>query len=310
MTHPSNTSPAVNVLLSTYNGAPYLKAQLDSILQQEGAQVKLHLRDDGSSDNTVSILKDYANQHNNIDLQEGENLGVVNSFFDLLRNADSGCRYFAFCDQDDFWLPRKMANAVETMERGNNALPQLYFCRLEYVDESLGHIGYAPLPKQLGFGNALVQNLATGCTVVINDAARRLILSRQPRRAMMHDWWSYLVVSAFGNVTYDDRVGIKYRQHTSNEVGGTPLFFESMKRRFRRFVDNGKHVFRVSEQAIEFIRCHGERLPDPHRQLAQRFLASKSNFMTRMRYAAKMDVWRNTRLDDFILRVMILIDRY
>jgi glycosyltransferase involved in cell wall biosynthesis len=268
------------------------------------------VRDDGSSDETVSILQTYAREHANLKVREGENLGVVRSFFELLEQADSQCPYLAFCDQDDVWLPKKMAHAVERLEREDNQIPQLYFCRLEYVDQSQHHIGYAPLPKRTGFGNALVQNLATGCTVVINQAARRLILSRLPKRAMMHDWWSYLVVSAFGNVIYDERVGIRYRQHNGNEVGGTPHFTESMKRRARRFVNHGKHVFRVSEQAVEFIKCYGERLPDPQRKVVHRFLASKSSFASRLRYAASMDVWRNTTLDDFILRVMILIDRY
>lgn len=306
----TNLSSSVNILLSTYNGTAFLQEQIDSILGQEDANFKLHVRDDGSKDETVPALKRYADLHENMIVREGKNLGVVKSFFELLEQADSDCAYFAFCDQDDVWLPRKMANAIERLDQTDNTVPQLYFCRLEYVDQSLNHIGYAPIPKRPGFGNALVQNLATGCTVVINQAAREMILSRLPRKAMMHDWWAYLVASAFGNVIYDERVGIQYRQHETNEVGGTPVFMESMKRRFKRFVNHGKHVFRVSEQAIEFTRCHGDLLPDPQRNMTQRFLASKTNFITRLRYAAKMDVWRNTVLDNFILRVMILIDRY
>ena len=306
----SNNAPKVNVLLSTYNGASYLPAQLDSIFGQQYTAFDLHVRDDGSSDNSIDVLRDYARSNDNMVIRAGENMGVVNSFFDLMRHANSDCDFFAFCDQDDVWMSDKIANAVEILQQQDNSIPQLYFCRLEYVDDQLNHIGYSPLARRLGFGNALVQNLATGCTVVFNDAARRLILSKLPQRAMMHDWWSYLVVSAFGQVTYDDRVGIKYRQHSANEVGGTPLFFESMRRRFKRFVNHGKHVFRVSEQAIEFVKCHGEVLPAPKKQTAQRFLASKSGFYSRLKYASNMDVWRNTTLDDVILRFMILIDRY
>lgn len=310
MSRSTDTTSRVNVLLSTYNGARYLPEQLDSVLAQTDAGIMLHIRDDGSSDNTIDLLGTYAAAHAHVKVTEGHNLGVVNSFFDLLKNADQQCDYFAFCDQDDVWLPSKMANAVEMLDQEDASQPLLYFCRLEYVDDNLQHIGHAPLPRRLGFGNALVQNLATGCTVVINRKAREIILSRLPQRAMMHDWWAYLVASAYGKVLYDPRVGIKYRQHGNNEVGGTPLFTESMKRRFKRFVNHGKNVFMVSEQAVEFVRCHGERLPGPKKQTAQRFLASKSSFFSRLRYSTNMDVWRNTTLDDFILRVMILIDRY
>ena len=306
----SAITPRVNVLLSTYNGAAYLPEQLDSVLSQTNTSLLLQVRDDGSSDGTLDLLNDYCAEHNQMVVRQGQNLGVVESFFDLLRDADPRCEYFAFCDQDDVWLPSKMANAVEMLDQADASQPLLYFCRLQYVDSNLQHIGYAPLPRRLGFGNALVQNLATGCTVVINRKAREMMLSNPPRRAMMHDWWAYLVASAYGKVLYDPRVGIKYRQHGSNEVGGTPHFVESMKRRFKRFVNHGKHVFMVSEQALEFIRCHGERLPDSKKRTAQRFLASKTDFFSRLRYAANMDVWRNTTLDDFILRVMILIDRY
>lgn len=303
-------TPKVNVLLSTYNGEMYVREQLDSILQQKDVDVVLHVRDDGSKDSTVAILTEYAAKHTNIHVFQKENVGVVKSFFELMRIADTTSEYFAFCDQDDVWEPAKLANAVEHLSKANNDIPQLYFCRLEYVDQHLNHLGYSPDACKVGFGNALVQNLATGCAVVINNTAREMILSHLPSQAMMHDWWSYLVVSAFGNVIFDNRVGIKYRQHGSNEVGGTPSLMESMKRRFKRFKNHGKHVFLVSEQASEFVRCHGATLPFNIKKTADRFLASKSTLGSRVRYTLNMDVWRNTTLDDFILRVMILIDRY
>ncbi len=302
-------SPAVNVLLSTYNGQAFLPDQLNSLVAQD-VEIDLHIRDDGSSDNTISVIRQYADQHDQISFRNGPNVGVVQSFFDLLLHANTNCEYFAFCDQDDVWVNTKMSNAVQLLEKEDPSQPLLYFCRLEYVDQQLNHIGYAPVPRRLGFGNALVQNLATGCTVVINKKARELILSQLPQRAMMHDWWAYLVASAYGKVINDKRIGIKYRQHGGNEVGGTPKFSESMKRRFTRFVNHGKHVFMVSEQVLEFVQCFGDSLPDKQRNITARFLASKKNFFARLRYALNMDVWRNTRVDHFILRIMILIDRY
>ena len=103
--------------MSTYNGEKYLREQIDSILNQDYPEISLLIRDDGSTDGTVDILKEYAQKYRDIDYYVGENLGVQNSFFDLMKRADKRAYYYAFADQDDVWLPGKIKRAIELLER-------------------------------------------------------------------------------------------------------------------------------------------------------------------------------------------------
>ena len=113
----------VQVLLSTYNGETYLKQQLDSILNQKNVAVKLFVRDDGSSDGTVDILRAYAALHDNICYLCGENCGVVASFFRLFELSDPDVDFYALSDQDDVWdedkrkskSPKKKKNDSQTV---------------------------------------------------------------------------------------------------------------------------------------------------------------------------------------------------
>lgn len=93
----------VSVLLSTYNGEKYLREQLDSLLVQQGVDLRIIARDDGSKDTTVEILKEYAGKDTRVSFFEGKNVGPAQSFFDLImKSPDSD--YYAFCDQDDVWI--------------------------------------------------------------------------------------------------------------------------------------------------------------------------------------------------------------
>ena len=125
----------VLVLLSTYNGEKYLREQLDSVLSQEGVDVSLLIRDDGSKDGTINILKEYSAKLN-VDYYEGANRGPSESFHDLLLHAQ-GYDYYAFCDQDDDWHKDKLRTAVERLEQMNQEAPILYCCNLNVVDENL-----------------------------------------------------------------------------------------------------------------------------------------------------------------------------
>ena len=118
--------------MSTYNG---------EILNQDYPEISLLIRDDGSTDGTVDILKEYAQKYRDIDYYVGENLGVQNSFFDLMKRADKRAYYYAFADQDDVWLPGKIKRAIELLEREDEKKdkrkPLLYGGRVTYASENL-----------------------------------------------------------------------------------------------------------------------------------------------------------------------------
>jgi glycosyltransferase involved in cell wall biosynthesis len=300
----------VKVLLSTYNGARFLREQLDSLLAQSYKDVFIDIRDDGSTDDTCRILQEYSGKHPNIHVVYGGNIGVIESFFILLREAGENHDFLAFCDQDDIWLPDKIHNAVNAMTGEDNRKPLLYCSRYEFVNEEMKPLGFSRIARRIGFGNALVENIAAGCTIVINQKARGLILSRDPGPIVIHDWWFYLIVSAFGKVLYDDQVNIKYRQHRGNVIGGTPIFLLSVFRRGKEFLLSGKDAFRVRDQAIEFHRCYGYLLDGTHARILRRFIESKNTFSTRVQYSLSMDVWRQSSIDTNILRALILFGYY
>jgi glycosyltransferase involved in cell wall biosynthesis len=298
-----------NVLLATYNGARYLREQLQSIEAQTNPAARITVRDDGSTDGTDLLVQEWAEGRPNVRRLRGPRLGAANSFFALLDSCGDECDYFAFADQDDVWLPDKIERAVFSLARHRTDEPAMYCSRVEYVDESLGHISYSRTPKKLDFTNALVENIAIGCTVVLNRSARNLLCRRVPEKPLMHDWWCYLVVSALGKVVFDERPGIKYRQHAGNAVGGTASRIELIRQGITRFRRRSPSTTLLSDQAMELRRCFGENLTQQKRNILDRFLTVRGNLWARLRYNATMDVWRQSWIDTATLRAMILMGR-
>jgi glycosyltransferase involved in cell wall biosynthesis len=301
--------PRVAVLLSTYNGERFLKEQLDGIINQQRVEVHLFARDDGSADKTSTILQEYASNNAHFRVEYGVNLGVVSSFFKLLEDAGNDFDYYAFADQDDVWMPDKLAAAVEKLHQPSK--PGMYYSRLEFVDENLHPLGKSAIPANMGFHNALVQNQATGCTVVLNNAARKIVCEKLPDWALMHDWWCYLVVSAFGYVEYDSKSHILYRKHGKNVTPATPHFAVELYARTRRFLGENNIPEKVTDQAREFLRLYGDRLDNTKKALIDGFLEARARgIIGRIQYTIGMPVRRNTAFDTLIMKVLIIIGRF
>lgn len=299
----------VQILLSTYNGEKYLEEQLDSLLAQDYPSLEILIRDDGSTDGTRAILDKYSKRFPNIKLIYGQNLGVVKSFFELLKLASSEVGYIAFCDQDDVWMKDKVSRAVNILEQQSQNIPLLYCSRLVLVDESLHVIGQTKTPKKCpSFENALVQNIATGCTIVINKASKQLLAKEFPTVTGMHDWWIYLVISAFGKVIYDPVPKILYRQHSSNVIGHKKSSIARWTKRINRFLNKGD-LYLITEQAIEFKRIFGSILPNEKKKILNRFINGRKNFWDRLYYSLSSDVYRQSVVDDIILKLLIIMNR-
>ena len=112
----------VAILMSTYNGEKYLKEQIESLLAQTYGNIEIYIRDDGSKDNTIKIIKNYKEKYNNIVLKEGKNIGFINSFFELL-NLCNDADYYAYCDQDDVWMNDKIERAVKFLGKTDENKP-------------------------------------------------------------------------------------------------------------------------------------------------------------------------------------------
>ncbi len=308
---PLSRLPKVQVLLSTFNGERFIEELVYSVVNQSGVEVDLLVRDDGSTDNTVLILRKFAENLPGITLITGHNSGVVHSFFDLLKMS-GGAEYYAFADQDDVWKPDKLIRAIQKLGTLNTDEPVMYYSRLEFVNEHLEHIGLSSKPVYSGFHNALVQNQATGCTVVLSDKARSVVVKKLPNWALMHDWWCYLVISALGKVVYDEKSYILYRKHGKNVTPATPFFALELVARIKRYLGDGKIAEKVTDQVSEFHRLYYSELSPRQKSITDEFLNARSaDFFKRLRYVLfEQKVQRNTRLDNFILKILILTGKF
>lgn len=219
----------IQVLMSTYNGAVYLEDQVESILSQQNVNMQLLVRDDGSKDQTISILKAYQDA-GKLTFYQGKNLRSAYSFWDLIEKAKPS-HYYAFADQDDVWDNDKLACAISKLS-SYTTTPALYFCRKRLVDQNLHPMNAEDeIVNHIGLGTNLLHCHAAGCTMVFNAALMQLLRQYQPEVMSMHDSWILRVASACGIVIYDEVAHMDYRQHANNVVGGNTSRFSVLKKR-------------------------------------------------------------------------------
>ena len=219
----------VTVLLSTYNGERYLAEQLESVVAQEGVEVELLVRDDGSRDSTTAILDEWQSKKLLTWYKSG-NLGPGKSFMHLLQTTSAG-GYYAFCDQDDVWLPEKLRLTMDKMrevEQANPGKPVIVHTDMYVVDEKLNVVhdsfwrssGLRPDVLRT-FPYLCTCNSVNGCTILMNCAARELILEKYVEHdVIIHDVISALTVAYYGGIIdYIEAPTVLYRQHSANVVG-------------------------------------------------------------------------------------------
>lgn len=304
----TETRTKIQVLISTYNGEKYLKELMESVLNQDIKQLTLIIRDDGSNDNTLKILSRYSSKKH-IKIFSEKNIGIIQSFFKLLKLSSPNSDYFAFCDQDDIWMREKLSRAINRLNEFPKEIPLMYCSRTILVNDKLNIIKYSKIPRrQPSFRNALVENIATGCTIVINNSARKLILKQIPSSALMYDWWVYLTLSAFGKVIYDVKPRILYRQHSSNIIGVETNFIRKWNGRIKRFIKRGKKLL-ISQQVNEFHKIYGMILPEDKEKIVNKFINSRKTLISRIHYAFNGEVCRQSLIDDIILRILIIFNR-
>jgi glycosyltransferase involved in cell wall biosynthesis len=221
--------PAISICMATYNGEQFLRQQLDSIFAQSNQDWQLLIRDDGSDDNTVHIIEDYAGRlpgKIRLVTDNGNRLGASLNFGKLLEYADT--EYIMFSDQDDVWLPNKIEltlNAMKAAEQVYPDKPILIHTDLKVIDSELNTIANSMWSYQKLFPEAgddlsriMAQNVVTGCTVMMNKKAKAVSIP-VPDEAIMYDWWLALNVCRHGKIIYVSIPSILYRQHSRNRVG-------------------------------------------------------------------------------------------
>jgi len=272
----------IDILLSTYNGELFLTQQIDSILSQTYKDWHLTIRDDGSIDGTLGLVKDYCKKYPDEITFSKDNLGrlgLERSFSQLLEKSSSN--YVMFCDQDDVWLPEKVEKSIKKLlliEKEFPGVPALIFTDLEVVDSSLNHISSSfwkyqcANPKRTKLNHLLVQNMASGNTMIMNRALGVLI-GRIPAEAIGHDWWTALTAAAFGKIGYLPEATIKYRQHSGNTSGALGYSLNTLLKFWPPY--SPKQVaynLRKFRQAVKFLELFSDKLSLEQRTVLHRFI--------------------------------------
>ena len=271
------------VLLATYNGEKYLPQQLDSLFSQEGVQVSVLVRDDGSTDKTTEILTQY-HKSNNLKWYQGKHLNVQRGFLDLMKEgAKTDFQYFAFCDQDDVWDKDKLSVAVSKLKSGNKNIPLLYYCGQRLVDEKLTFIENHKMNQQRTDYARFILNDAAGCTEVFNRKLIEAIVSYDPQYILMHDTWVLKVCLAIGgHIFVDEMPHMSYRQHGQN-VMGLRRDIKSKLIRAKQYISEQ----RVEPQMWELAIGYEENLSREYRQIIEDVLSYKINLKSRRRLMNK-----------------------
>ena len=269
----------IDILLATYNSSAYLKQTFDSILQQDRTEWRLLISDGGSTDPTSEIIEQYVLKHPGkiIFLPSEKPLSASENFSRLLERSESD--YVMFCDHDDVWFPDKISKTISTMKQSEQQhgteSPILVFTDMKVTDENLNVLSdsnfkYQNLnPLLTTFNRLLLQNVPSGCTMMMN---RSLVdLSRPiPVQAAMHDHWVSLVAAAFGEVIFLDVPTVLYRQHGQNYYGASRYGWQHFHCRYKQGLDTVKSGFqRYIDQAITFYNCHEKSLQPQHRKILE-----------------------------------------
>lgn len=215
------SSSRVTIALATYNGAAHLEAQLASYVAQTHSDWDLWVSDDGSHDATRAILDAFAARHGagrDIRIVNGPRAGVATNFLSLLCHPDLPQHAVALSDQDDVWLPEKLALGMTEMADDR---PVIYGAQSIHTNDTLTPIGKSLGGGMPSFGNALTQNIVSGHSCMINPAALELVRrAGVPAGIPYHDWWLYQVITgAGGHVVISTETVLLYRQHRRNAMG-------------------------------------------------------------------------------------------
>lgn len=301
----------IQILMSTYNGEKYLETQLDSILKQTIGLENLHIlvRDDGSSDHTIKILQSYKkNYPNNLDFFIGSNVGPCYSFLDLVSKANLNFNYFSFSDQDDYWLPEKLENAVKLLQTKDTTKPLLYSSKYIIVDSDLKEIKGQEAKKVnfTSFENSLIENVATGCTEVFNKDML-LLLNKvneyNVKGFFMHDWILYMLGTSLGEYIYDNNAYLLYRQHENNVLGASRGKFNNLQRKFKLFLKyNSGDIIRSNNTA--FYTVYGDMLDNDKKLLLEQFI--NNSFKNSLKLGLNKNIKRQKFIDEIIFRLLII----
>lgn len=279
--------------MAVYNGEQYLEEQINSIINQDYSNWRLLIHDDGSSDRSVSIIKKFVKKDSRILFDSDKSqkhLGIQNSFLQLLRISSAD--YYMFSDQDDVWDTDKILKTLKKIQLVDTGTePVVVHTNLRVADDQLNTLnpdsknGY----KAVQFKSIVLANNVTGCTVMMNERAKELMLISyshvDPSKVIMHDWWLALIASSMGKLVFLDSPLISYRQHAGNAVG-----YAKKKNIVLRLIGRFTHhrrfeIMKTINQAVAFGNVFADQLPKNDSDICNYLSRIQNNKMLRIKAA-------------------------
>ncbi|MGN1206208.1 MAG: glycosyltransferase family 2 protein [Eubacterium sp.] len=261
----------IGIILATYNGEKYLREQLESILSNTFTDYEIHICDDGSTDGTVAIAKEYVEKYPQISLWQNEkNQGYTKNFLQAMKRETTP--YVMLCDQDDIWKPDKIEMTYRAMKEAEESenMPILVFTDAENYDDATkkdmgsfhktSHLD----TKKFDTAHLFMENKCIGCTIMCNAKVRDY-LTELPEEIRVHDWWLALICSHFGKVIYLDKMTLHYRQHSDNMIG-TSSFFQYLAQRISHWKEQKEAIRATMAQGNAFYHIFGDKIQDPKRK--------------------------------------------
>ena len=308
------------VLLSTYNGQDYLRFQLDSLYQQTKVEVYLLVRDDGSVDNTISILHEYQSRFGRMEIYAENNIGCKRSFYKLIQLASTMERsfdYYAFCDQDDVWDEDKLISAVNMLDKSKDEY-KLYYGDARCVDNDMNLLRRLPIRTKCTLSSAVISSHSLGCTQVFNknvllkaNLINTLILpyTLPGEYIPQHDSWTLITALGFnGFVYHDHKPHINYRQHSNNVVGGGfDNKFALFKSRLLRHLSNPNTRSRL---ALYVKTVYGKFLSEDSYRTVCLLAEYRDNMKNRLRLVFSRTIITGNTSIDLPMKIMVLIGKF
>lgn len=293
----------VLVLMATYNGAKFLREQINSILDQKGVEVEILIRDDGSADTTQDILKEYK-KRGLIRWYTGNHMNVQKGYFNLMKVARKyKADFFAFCDQDDVWDEDKLSIAVRALDKHERSKGLLYYSGQRLVDENLDLLSEHYLNSKRNMFSRFILSDIAGCTAVFNRVLLEQVIEYNPDYCLMHDSWLLKVCLALGGDAIVDPVPhINYRQHGNNTVGLGNSFLAQLKR-VKQYV----FEYKIEKQMKELRNGYSNKMVSEYRILTEQICEYRKNFRIKLWFLNLHNInFKNWKLNlTYLLKVLL-----
>lgn len=302
--------------MSTYNGSLYLRQQIDSILVQEGVNLNLYIRDDGSTDDTVTIIREYCERDSRVHFKGSASLGVGISFMTLLALPVES-DYYAFSDQDDYWYPDKLIRAIRKMEEAEG-LYKLYAANQNCVNSKgvYQYTRFSETYKVPSLISNVISNDIAGCTMVLNKSLRDIIIDRLPPmdffNLKIHDSWIMPVALAAGTVIFDPIPCMDFRRHENTfseaSISGMNLI-SKYQGKLKRFKKNGLRRRNATKFSARFLfNYYNEFLSNEEGCILNIISTYNLNIGCKIKLLFNRDVNQSIRSDKLLYYIKIIFN--